>query len=113
MSYLAGPLIILTAIYFLLNSLLSARVVAYDTGTPPWTVWRRHFLWLSVNYFGGASVALLLAKNAPGFTAASPSVVLSALGIILPLLLISYLTFRTATGRIADTTQHLTAVNLL
>ncbi len=51
------------AVYFLFNSGLTAIAVSSETGRSPYRVWREHFLWLSLNYFGGASVALLLALN--------------------------------------------------
>ena len=52
-----GPLVVMTALYFLMNSGLVALALAFEKGQPPFTIWRRNFLWLSVNYFGGASVA--------------------------------------------------------
>jgi putative nucleotidyltransferase with HDIG domain/diguanylate cyclase (GGDEF)-like protein len=115
-AHIAGlviPLFLLTIVYFLLNSWLTAVAVSFETHTPAAQVWRRHFLWLSLNYFGGASVAILLARNAPGFDPSQPSVVLSALSVILPLLIISYLTFKTAMGRVQDATKHLTEFNSL
>ena len=60
--------------------------------------------WVSVNYFSGASVAALLVTY-------SHSIDLSTLLIIVPLLVISYLTFRTAMGRVDDTTKHLGQLN--
>ncbi len=45
---------------FVINSLLIAIAVGFETGRKVWDIWRRDFLWLSLNYFGGASVSALL-----------------------------------------------------
>jgi diguanylate cyclase (GGDEF)-like protein/putative nucleotidyltransferase with HDIG domain len=102
-------LIALAAIYFLLNSFLIAWAVGFEKRISAFVVWRRNFLWLSLNYFSGASVAALLLPYLypvqPGFA--------RILGILLPLLLISYLTFRTALGRFDDANRHLSELNRL
>ena len=106
---LVAPLLVLAICYFLLNSMLVAGAVSFDTGTPPFTIWRKNFMWLSLNYFSGASVAALLLPylHSPG------SEFIRIIGILLPLLLISYLTFKTALGRVEDATTHLTELNRL
>ena len=98
------PLFLFTLSYFLLNSWLVTFALALEKTASPYKIWRDNFLWLSVNYFGGASVAGLLVTYTReiGFT---------TLGIIVPLLLISYLTFKTSLGRIEDANRHLTQVN--
>src|SRR5687768_14602115 len=55
---LIAPLLALTAVYFLTNSGLIAVAIGLDARRSPITVWREHFLWLSVNYFASASVSL-------------------------------------------------------
>ena len=40
------PVFALTAIYFLLNSGLTAVAVALEAGQSPFQIWRRHFQWL-------------------------------------------------------------------
>lgn len=103
------PLLALAVIYFLLNSWLIAWAVASEQTSSAATVWRRNFFWLSLNYFSGASVAALLLPyiQAPG------AGFIRVLGILLPLLLISYLTFKTALGRVDDATRHLSELNRL
>lgn len=73
------------------------------------SVWRDNFLWLSLNYFSGASVAALLLP----FLQSSESAFIKVIGVILPLLLISYLTFKTALGRVEDANLHLAELNRL
>lgn len=98
------PLFLFTLSYFLLNSWLVAFALALEQEKPPLVIWRDNFLWLSVNYFGGGSVAGLL-------VAYTKEIDFTTLGIIVPLLLISYLTFKTSLGRIEDANKHLTHVN--
>ncbi|MEW6322126.1 MAG: HD domain-containing phosphohydrolase [Acidobacteriota bacterium] len=100
------PLLLFTLTYFLLNSWLVTFALALEQGRPPIPIWKHNFLWLSVNYFGGASVAALLVSY-------TKVIDLSTLGIIVPLLLISYLTFKTSLGRIEDANKHLKEVNQL
>jgi putative nucleotidyltransferase with HDIG domain len=80
--------------------------LALQTRKDPFSVWRDNFLWLSVNYIGAGSVAALLVTY-------TREIDLTTLGIIVPLLLISYLTFKMSLGRIEDANEHLTQVNKL
>lgn len=104
LSQILLPLFLFTLTYFLLNSWLVTIALALEQGTPPLAIWRDNFLWLSVNYLGGGSVAALLVTY-------SREIDFTTLGIIIPLLLISYLTFKTSLGRIEDANKHLTQVN--
>src|SRR5215207_10170644 len=54
------PLLIFTIAYFSLNSWIITFAIALEKGLPPLKIWRENFVWLSLNYFGGASVAALL-----------------------------------------------------
>lgn len=98
------PLVLFTLTYFLLNSWLVSIALAQEQKKNALTIWRHNFLWLSVNYFGGGSVAGLLVTY-------TRDIDYTTFGIIIPLLLISYLTFKTSLGRIEDANQHLTQVN--
>jgi len=100
------PVAAMAAVYFLLNSGLMAIAVASETGASPYRVWREHFMWLSLNYFGGASVALLLAVNWLHFG-------YPLLGVVVPLVVISWYTFKTSMDRVSDANQHLTELNRL
>jgi len=103
---LVVPLVVLTATSFLGNSTLAALAVAFETGVSPFILWQQRFLWLSLNYVTGASVALLL-------VATMPQVSFGAIGLIAPLLIISYLTFRASMGRVDDANQHAAQVGRL
>ena len=92
---------------FLLNSILVAWAVAFEKGISALSVWRENFLWLSLNYFSGASVAALLLP----YLQPDQHELAGVIGVLLPLLLISYLTFKTAMGRVDDANRHLKEVN--
>ncbi|MGH9350423.1 MAG: HD domain-containing phosphohydrolase [Vicinamibacterales bacterium] len=100
------PLACLALSYFLLNSGLIAIALSFQRSVPAYTIWRTNFVGLSLNYIAGASVATLLVSYAP-------NVNLTALGIIVPLLLITYLTFRTSMGRLEDANRHVNQLNEL
>ncbi len=93
------PLGVLAATYFLINSGLTASIVAAEARLSPLLMWREHFMPLAPTYAAGASVALLL-------VVALRQVHFSAIALILPLLLISYLTMRSSFGRLEDSKQH-------
>jgi putative nucleotidyltransferase with HDIG domain len=100
------PLLLFTALYFLLNSWLVAIALGFETNGSALHIWWTNFTWLSVNYFSGASVAALLVTY-------TRQLDISILGIIVPLLVVSYLTFRTAMGRVEDSNNHLSQLNRL
>jgi putative nucleotidyltransferase with HDIG domain len=96
----------LASAYFLLNSWFVAFAVAFERRVNVVRLWTTHFPWLSLNYFGGVSLAALLVTY-------TQSVNVSAIGIILPLLVISYLSHRTSLGRIQDAQRHVEQVDAL
>ncbi len=100
------PLYLFTACAFLLNSGLIAVAISFERKQSAFRIWREQFLWLSLNYFGGASVAAVLVVYVKTMDWA-------VVGIIVPLLAISYLTFRTTLGRLDDANSHLLELNHL
>jgi putative nucleotidyltransferase with HDIG domain len=100
------PVLSLAVSYFTINSWLIATAVALDQNSSPSVIWRTNFLWLSLNYLGGASVALVLVSY-------TRDINLTTFGVIVPLLVVLYLTFRTTWGRIEDANRHITQVKEL
>ncbi|MDP2318184.1 MAG: HD domain-containing protein [Acidobacteriota bacterium] len=100
------PLYLFTACSFLLNSGLIAIAISFERKQSAFRIWREQFLWLCLNYFGGASVAAVLVVYAKTMDWA-------VVGIIVPLLGISYLTFKTTLGRLDDANSHLRELNRL
>src|SRR5882762_8396401 len=101
------PALILFALtYFGLNSWLITFVIALEKRLDPFQVWKSSFGWLSLNYFGGASVAFLLV----GYNRA---INLGYVGAIVPLLLVLYFTFKAAMGRVEDADKHVEQIHRL
>jgi putative nucleotidyltransferase with HDIG domain len=100
------PLMTMAVVFFAVNSGLTAIVVGLDMRQSPLTIWRRHFRWLWVGYFGAASVAfcLILLIQQHSLMAAS---------MVLPLLAVFHLTLRASFGRLDDARRHLGEVDRL
>ena len=99
-------LAVLAAAYFGANSGLTATVIALSLGKRPKAVWYEHYWPLFPSYLAGASVALLLVL-------AFREVQFTAIALILPLLLICYLTLRSSFGRLEDSKRHVEELNRL
>jgi putative nucleotidyltransferase with HDIG domain len=106
LEQLLVPVLLLAASYFAINSSLIAIAVACEKDTSAVEVWKHNFAWIGLNYLGGASVAMLLVTY-------RQSIDLTALSVIIPLLVITYLTFRTSLGRLEDAHRHVAQVNNL
>ena len=105
-STLLLPLIVFTVSYFLLNSWLIAFAIYFETKTSAFHIWKNNFAWLSLNYFGGASVAALLVTY-------TRELDFTYLAFVVPLLAVLYFTFSMAMGRIEDANKHLSQLNKL
>jgi putative nucleotidyltransferase with HDIG domain len=99
-------LAVLAASYFAINSGLTATVIALSSRKSAVSVWVEHYLPLLPSYLAGASVALLLVL-------AFREVRFTAIALILPLLLICYLTLRSSFGRLEDSKTHVAELNRL
>jgi putative nucleotidyltransferase with HDIG domain len=84
---------VFTALYFLLNSWLVTFVVALEQRVRPFGIWWTNFREVSINFAAGASIAVFLAVNSNG-------VDLSFIGVILPLMLVVYFTYRWSSRRV-------------
>lgn len=100
------PLLIFTIAYFGLNSWIITFAIALERRLSPIKIWRENFVWLSLNYFGGASVAALLVSYTKDLD-------FTYLAVIVPLLIVLYFTFSMSMGRVADANRHLTQLNSL
>jgi putative nucleotidyltransferase with HDIG domain len=100
------PLLAFTLAYFSLNSGIIALAISLEKKLSPIRIWRDNFVWLSLNYFGGASVAFLLVTYTRNLD-------LTYLAVIVPLLFILYFTFSMSMGRVEDANRHLSQLNTL
>ena len=99
-------LLVLTGLYFILNTGSTALAIAFDQRTGPFAIWRAHFLPLWLTYFGGAIVAALLFVLISSGVA-DPIVLV----LVVPIPLILYAAFKSAVGRLGDQFEHLGHVN--
>lgn len=104
-SQIVLPTLALAAVYFVMNSVLNALAVATESGSSPFAIWRKYFLWVSLNYFGSASIALMVSANSENL--------LFSLLTIAPLVVVSYFTFKSTMGRLEDSNKHLGDLNRL
>jgi putative nucleotidyltransferase with HDIG domain len=100
------PLACFAAVYFVLNSGLTALAVALQRNQSPLDVWRWHFMTVSLNYFASASAAFLLILLAQYLS-------LTAMAAVIPLLAVINLAMRSWTGRLEDAEQHVATVDRL
>src|SRR6266853_2292234 len=101
------PFVALSAIvYFCLNTWLIAFAISLERRVNALKLWRSKFAWLSLTYVGGASVAVLVAVY-------DPTLDFNFFGVIVPLLLVLYFTFRTTMGRLEDADRHVGQLNTL
>jgi putative nucleotidyltransferase with HDIG domain len=103
---LLWPLLIFTVVYYSINTWLITVAISLERQLSPFRIWKDNFLWLALNYFGGASVAALLVSYTRDLD-------YTYLVIIVPLVLVLYFTFSTSMGRVEDANRHLSQLNAL
>ena len=96
----------MTGAYFLMNSGLTALAVGFESGTSPLAVWKGHAVSLAVNFYAAASLAALALPN-------RQAVNLQAVGLVLPLLILSFVAYREAVTRVEDAERHAEEVERL
>jgi putative nucleotidyltransferase with HDIG domain len=97
---------VMMAVYFAANTGLTATAIGLSSRRSVRAVWTEHYWPLLPSYVAGASVALLLVL-------AFREVNFTAIALILPLLVICYLTFQSSFGRLEDAKQHVEQLNRL
>jgi putative nucleotidyltransferase with HDIG domain len=100
------PLLVFTIAYYAINTWLITLAIALERRAEPFKIWRENFIWIALNYFGGASVAALLVSYTRDLD-------YTFLVIIVPLLVVLYFTFSTSMGRVEDANRHLSELNSL
>ena len=106
LNQILPSLVLFALVYFALNSWLIAFRIALQRKSNPFEVWRSSFMWLSLNYFCGASIAVLLVGN-------NRTIDLRFVGIVVPVLLVLYFTFKTTMERVEDAYRHVAQLNTL
>lgn len=100
------PLLAFTITYYAVNTWLITFAIALERHARPFKIWRENFIWIALNYFGGASVAALLVSYTRDLD-------YTYLVVIVPLLVVLYFTFSTSMGRVEDSNRHLSQLNAL
>ena len=100
------PLLALTTTYFLLNSWLTALAVWFETELSPVRFLRNHLPHLSLNYSMSVCLVALLVQH-------SDDINFAAVGVILPLLVVSYFSSKMSMARVEDANRHLADLNTL
>jgi len=85
----------MAAVFFGLNSGLSAIAVALESSASAYQVWRTHALYLAVNYHAAASLAAMTVTSGSGIN-------FSVVGLVAPLLVLSYVAYRESSRRIDE-----------
>jgi putative nucleotidyltransferase with HDIG domain len=100
------PLLAFTIAYYAINTWLITVAIALEKRMSAVKIWKENFVWIALNYFGGASVAALLVSYTHDLD-------YTFLLIIVPLLVVLYFTFSTSMGRVEDSNRHLSELNRL
>lgn len=101
------PLCAFAATYFLANTSLIAVAISVEQSLPALKLWKNNFLSLWLNFFSGASIAALL------INLGAKDGALGVIWVVLPLLGISYFTYKSSMARIEDANKHLDQLNTL
>ncbi|MCA1584539.1 MAG: HD domain-containing protein [Acidobacteria bacterium] len=100
------PLVVLTTLYFVVNSGLTAIAVSLERDQPVLGLWQRHFAGISLCHFAAASASFFL-------VVAVRSVSVLALAAVLPLLVMFQIAMRSWLGRVGDAQRHVAEVDRL
>jgi putative nucleotidyltransferase with HDIG domain len=92
--------------YFFLNTLLQAAAVAVETRTPLIALWRQHSWYVAINCYAAGSLAALAVRSGVGLD-------LEVVGLIGPLLLLSYGAYKSAASRVDDAHHHVREIERL
>ena len=97
------PLMLLTTTYFVLNSAISVTAVWFETRVSPLRFLRDQAIHTGLNYFASCSFVVLLVLNLHNLTFA-------AVGVFVPLLVLSYASSKLSTARVEEAHGHLDAL---
>jgi diguanylate cyclase (GGDEF)-like protein len=93
--HLVPATLALAASYYAVNCVLVSAMIAVDTGKSLLRIWRENFVWATVSYVGGASVAGFLALHAPSLTP-------GMLGYLVPFMLLTYFAYHAHKDRVSQ-----------
>jgi putative nucleotidyltransferase with HDIG domain len=91
--------------FFLFNSGLTAVAMALESGSSAYAIWQRHAAYLAINYYAAASLATVAVGRG--------GVNYAVVGLVIPLLALSYVAYQEASTRIGAAHQHVAEVEHL
>jgi len=103
---LLAPLLLLTTSYFTLNTLLIVTALWFETRVSPLPFLRDQATHTGLNYFACCSFVVLLVLNQHNLTFA-------AVGVFVPLLILSYASSKLSTARVEEANGHLNELSHL
>src|SRR5262249_17244824 len=83
-----GGICVMASVQYVVNSGLVATYTALKTDQPIFATWQNSYLWTSISYFAGASVATIAVHVLKGFS-------VYAILMITPIVAIIYITYKT------------------
>lgn len=106
LGQLIVPLLLMTTTYFVLNCLLSLTATWFETSASPLSLLRGQLMHTGLNYFASCSCVVLLVLNLHDLTVAS-------IGMFVPLVVLSYASFKLSTDRVEEANTHLNELSQL
>ncbi len=87
-THVIGAICVMALLQYVINSGMVAAYTGLKTNQPVFATWRNSYLWTSMSYFAGASIASIAVRLMTGSS-------VYALMIIAPIIAIIYFTYRT------------------
>ncbi|NUR53328.1 MAG: HD domain-containing protein [Acidobacteria bacterium] len=111
LSHQAGSSLVLAAAgmsltYLVLNSGLQATAIALETGASAMRIWLEQSLYLTINYYTAAALATLIVQRGSGLS-------FDLLGLVAPLVVLTYVAYKNAAIRIDEAQRHVQEVEHL
>ena len=103
---IAFPLVVLATVYFVLNAFLTSKAIELDTGLEFHQFLKSNSRHMALNFGASLFLLFLIAANAE-------RVMFAAVGIVLPLLALSYYTSRVTMEGVEERNKHLADLNAL
>jgi putative nucleotidyltransferase with HDIG domain len=97
------PSALMSVTYFASNTLLQSAAVAAENQVSIWRVWRQHAWYVGINYYAAGSLATLTIRNGIGID-------FEAIGLVGPLLMLSYVAYKAAATQVDEAQRHVREV---
>jgi putative nucleotidyltransferase with HDIG domain len=96
----------MAGVFFIFNSGLTSVAIALESKTSALAIWRSHSWYLAINYYAAASLATVMVGP-------DRTLNFAVVGLVLPLLMLSYIAYREAAKRLDAAHHHVQQVEHL